>query len=156
MKRSFTTRSFSAKWIISRGILALSFSALFCIAATCQNSGSLVELGNLPAVKWKSLADLDQTILQENTKMDLALSPVGLQPADRALYLAYKRLISYIQADVQAGEKIGEVFLKRYEQILGEAPSDPNLKALLTGTLEGLLPGLVEALTEAPVPTKAQ
>ncbi len=156
MKRSFTTRSFSAKWIISRGILALSFSALFCIAATCQNSGSLVEFGDLTAVKWKTSAGFDQTLLQENAKMDLALSPIGLQPADRALYLAYKRLISYIQADVQAGENLGNVFLKRYEQVLGEAPSDPDLKALLTGTLEGLLPGLVEALTESPVPTKAQ
>lgn len=156
MEKSFTSHTISVKNALGKGFLLLTFSAFFCINAMGQSTGSLVELGNLPGVNWKSLADFDQTISQENAKMDLALSPTDLQPADRALYLSYKRLMAYLQSDVQAGQKVGDVFLKRYEQVLEEAPQDPDMKYLLTGTLEGMLPGLVEALTAAPVPTKTQ
>jgi len=95
-------------------------------------------------------------VLQENARMDLALAPAGLQAPDRALYQAYKQLIAYIQSDVQAGKTVGEVFLKRYEQVLIEAPKHPTMHDLLTGTLEGMLPGLVEALQEVPVPVTSQ
>jgi len=137
-------------------MLALSFFAFFCLSAFSQSSASLVELGNLSAVKWKSLSDFNQTVLQENARMDLALAPAGLQAPDRALYQAYKQLIAYIQSDVQAGKTVGEVFLKRYEQVLIEAPKHPTMHDLLTGTLEGMLPGLVEALQEVPVPVTSQ
>ena len=82
--------------------------------------------------------------------MDEALTQVNLQSTDRALFLSYKQLVSYLQSDVQAGLTIGEVFEKRYEQVLTEAPNHPDMKDLVPGTLEGLLPGLVEALLESP------
>lgn len=150
MKRNFTSRAVSVKWAFSKSLLALSFCAFFCAAAFGQSAGQVVELGDLSAVNWKSAADFDQTILQETARMDAVLAPAGVQAADRALFLSYKRLVTYIQSDVLAGRSVGEVFIKRYQQVMAEAPQDPDMKHLLPGTLEGLLPGLVEVLMATP------
>lgn len=151
MKRTFTSLSFSVKQAVSQRIFALLCAAFFCIPAFGQNNGPIEDFSYLTTVVWKPNVDLDASLVQERSRMDVALSQPGLQDGDRSLFMAYQRLLDYIQADM-GSKPVPEAITTNYEKVLTEAPGDPDLKSLPDGILGTYLPGLVELLTKVPVP----
>ncbi len=89
--------------------------------------------------------------------MDLSLAQVNLQPADQAIYLSYKRLLNYVQADAQSGMPLSDAIVQNLEKVLLEYPKDPALAAMPEGYLETMIAGLVEVLTapQVPIPVSA-
>lgn len=79
--------------------------------------------------------------------MDDLLSIPDLPQADRSLYLTYKRLLTYLEADVQAGTPVDQSLVKNFDKVVAAAPNDADLKHLPENGLITLLPGLLEALT---------
>ena len=75
-----------------------------------------------------------------------------MQLDEKATFLAYQRLLNYIQSNLQAGKTPQEAIMLSYEQVVAEAPKDADLAYMPEGLLASFVPGLVEAFTEAPVP----
>ena len=151
MKRNATSLSLSVNWMASKVFFTLLFSALFCTSVFSQNSPQQ-DVGDLSAIVWKHAPELNQSLAQERDRMDVALTQPDLTDADRSLYLSYKRLVDYVEADILASKPVNEAIATNYEKVLTEAPNDADLKFLPDGVLMTYLPGLIEALTEVPVP----
>ena len=151
MKKTTTSYLFWVKRAIHRGMSFFLFLFLFGTAALAQNSNSLDEIGDLSTVKWKSQSDFDQSIVQEQGRVDALLAAPNLQAPDQALYLSYHRLLGYVNKDVQSGMPVLEAVTTNFDKVLTEAETDPDIKNMPPGSLFTLIPGLVEMLTEVPV-----
>lgn len=154
MKRIFTSPAISTKRALRSGLFALLCS-VFCTAAVLgQHASATQEIGNLAGTTWKSATDLSDAFTSERAKMDVMLAAPGLPQADRALFLSYKRLLDYLEADVQAGNPLEESLVKNFDKVVAGASHDADLKHLPENGLTTLLPGLLEALTgvQAVVP----
>lgn len=151
MKRTFTSRPFLAKQMIIKTTLLL-FCAVFAVFTAFGQTTPSQDVGDLSGMVWKSAANVNQAIAQEQAKMDVALTAPGMSLDERALFLSYRRLVSYIQTDVQGGMPVQEAVVTNYEKVLAEAPADPDLKHLPPGLLRTFLPGLIEILQETPTP----
>lgn len=151
MKRTSTSYLFGVKRAIHRGMSFFLFLFLFTTAAFAQNVNPLEDIGDLSAVKWKTQSDLDETIKQEQGRVDGMLADPNLQVPDQALLQSYRRLLVYVNTDVQGGMPVPEAVATNYEKVLTEADTDPDLKNTPSGSLFTLIPGLVEMLTEVPV-----
>jgi|SRR5688572_1684775 len=86
----------------------------------------------------------------EQYRIEKLLESADLQDSDRALFLAYQRLLKYAKIDVAAGMQYSDAVIKNYEKVASEALKDPILAKLPEGYLETLLPGLLETGAEAP------
>ena len=138
--------------MIGKTMLALLCFALVSLSAFGQNSDPKQDIGNLTGIVWKAAPGVSDVVAQEQSKMDLALTTPGMPLDERALFLSYRRLVTYIQADFQGGMPVDDALVTNYEKVLTEAPSDPDLKHLPPGLLRTFIPGLIEALTEVPQP----
>lgn len=133
-------------------MLAAFFVAFFGAVAFGQSSGTAQDFGYLASVDWKSNPDLNVTLVQERSKMDVSLSEPSLQSSDRALFLAYQRLLDYVMADIQASVPLEKSIPANYEKVVTEAETDQDLKDMPSGVLATYLPGLIEALQTVPTP----
>ncbi len=132
-----------------KSILSMLFFACICSVASGQ-TGAAKDLGDLSDIDWKANADLGSAISVEQAKADLALTAPNMPLNEKALFLSYKRLLTYIQANLQAGKPAEEAIALSYEQVLGEAPKDPDLAFLPDGLLATFVPGLIESFTVSP------
>ena len=148
----FTVRRFSGR----RLFLFLTVLLLFSAGVFAQSTGDQMGFGDLSDINWKAASELNQTLADEHAKMDLALTQPQLPDSDRALFLSYKRLLDYMELDIQAGKPVEELLPQNYEKVVLEAPKDPVLKHLNTDVFITLMPGLIEALAEVPVPAFGQ
>lgn len=124
-----------------------------CICSTASGqTGAGKDLGDFSAITWKATADLNAALSDEQARANLALTAPGMPLEEKALFLSYKRMLSYIQADLQAGKPADEAIVSSYEQVLNEAPKDVDLAYLPDGLLATFVPGLVESLAASPKP----
>ena len=84
--------------------------------------------------------------------MTLALSRASLASDEQALYKAYQRLLTHLQAEIQAGHPLDAAIVKAYEIVLSDAANDPEIKNLPEGHLITFVPGLLEVLQEVQTP----
>lgn len=147
MKRFFTSSAFLTKRTVNRTLSALLCFAFFSAVCVGQNASAAQELGDLSGMAWKTIPDLNATFASEQSRMDDLLSIPDLPQADRSLYLTYKRLLTYLEADVQAGTPVDQSLVKNFDKVVAAAPNDADLKHLPENGLITLLPGLLEALT---------
>ncbi|MDX2134139.1 MAG: hypothetical protein SFV52_05115 [Saprospiraceae bacterium] len=127
---------------------------LFLFSASVAFSQGLdpkAVIGDLSTVQWKATSEVDQVLVQEHNRMDVALNEPGLPDEDRALFLGYQRMLGYVQSAVQATKPLDDAILYGYTQTVADAPSDPDLKLMPEGALLSLVPGLVELLIAVPV-----
>lgn len=151
MKRNVTSTLHLAKPGIREALFAFVLM-LFGFSAFGQGSNAAHELEYLSSVKWKATPELNNTLSQEQVRMNLALSSPTLAIDEKALYKAYKRLMDYVAADVQAGKTVDKAILDSYDKVLTDALTDATIKDMPAGLLETYIPGLVESLTETQVP----
>ena len=119
--------------------------------AFAQNFDANVKaLGDLSTQTWKSTVDLNTVFSSEMGRTDITLATPDLQEADKALFLAYKRLVTYVQVDTQSGQGVDKAILESYKRVLTEALKEPTLQKLPTDMFLILVPGLVEVLTATP------
>lgn len=131
-------------------LFGLTALLLLANLAFAQNFDPNVNvLGDLSTQTWKSSVDLNTALSAEIVHADISLSTPDLQAADKALFLAYKRLVEYVQADVQAA-RVDKTILESYQRVLTESLNEPALKELPVDVFLTLLPGLVEVLTATP------
>lgn len=143
----------SAKRLSVKWCLSLMTVALFSIPVFSQTVTPEQEVGDLSKIKWVDNSSIAPVLNQEKTRMDVALSPATVAPDEAALYKAYKRMLDYLNTNLQAGKAVDASILEAYEKVLAEAGSDPELKYMPQGVLATYIPGLVEILT---VPIKAE
>lgn len=130
----------------------LAFSFLFSIASISAQSVEHAAIGDYSKVVWRPITDMTSVIAQEDTRMDAYLATPDLQDSDRAIYIAYKRMLAYTQALIQDNKPVDEAIFEGYEKVIAEAPGDKYLAFLPEGLLMTYIPVLVEALAEVPVP----
>lgn len=149
MKKAFTHPfSLGRQVSLSASFLFLSFLFL-STQLNGQTANAKPDYSYLTTVSWKSAADMNDVFVQEQSKMDVALTQPAIQPVDRAVYSAYKRLLTYVQADQQGGVPLSEAIPKNLDKVALEAPKDAQLALLPDGFLDTFIPFLVESLTEA-------
>lgn len=147
MKRNFTAHY--ALGLQAGNKLLLTFVAvLFSWSLFGQTLTPAQEIGDLSEVKWKDTPSLTPVLAIEQSRMDVALSPASVAADEAALYHAYKRLLTYLQSDIQSGMSVDKSILDAYEKVLSDAIADPELKNMPNGHLATYIPGLVEMLTE--------
>lgn len=151
MIRTFTSQPSLLVQILSKGLLALLVSAFFYSTASGQNDTG-TDLGYLSSTNWKTVPNLNISIAQEQSKVALTLSAPNMPLDEKALFLSYQRMLTYIQTNLQAGNSAHEAIKISYAQVLAEAPKDPALSYLTEGMLAIFLPALVESLTQTPIP----
>jgi len=151
MKKTVTSLSFSAKRMMSRLVFAMLTFVFFTATAFGQNNNFREEIGDLSSIRWKTPVGIDAVVADENAKIAVSLSQSDLQDHDRALFLAYQRMLTYLQAAVQNNLPVDESIYQSYEKVILEAPADPALAPMPTGMLVTFVPGLVESLAEVPV-----
>lgn len=132
-------------------VFALFLCLFSASAAFGQGIDPKAVIGDLSTVQWKTTSEVDQVIVQEHDRMDVALNEPGLPDEDRALFLGYQRMLGYVQAAVQATKPLDDAILYGYTQTAADAPADPDLKLMPEGALLDLVPGLVELLIAVPV-----
>lgn len=137
--------------VFCKGLLAVLFTVLFCGNAFGQ-TGTSTDLGDLSSTDWKDAPAVISTLDQEQVKIAQTLSVPTLQKDEKALFMAYQRMLTYVQANMQAGKQMHESIAAAYDQVLAEAPKDPDLAFMPDGALIAFVPGLVEVLTEPFVP----
>ncbi len=141
MKKTLTSLSFLAKQAISKGVLILLVAVFFAVPVFSQ------DLNDLNGVTWKTTADLSASLAQESAQTDVTLAQPGLPAVDQAIFKAYKRLLGYVQSDLQANVPVADAIVKNYEKVIAEAPKDADLAEMPEGVLATYLSGLVEALS---------
>ncbi len=92
---------------------------------------------------------MDAVLAAEHERIDLALTHPAMGDEERALFLAYRRLLNYFQA-AMANAPVQEALVASYEKVLVEAADDKDISAMPAGLLITFIPGLVESLAEAP------
>jgi len=138
-------------------VFSLLFTGLSIFSFSDMQAQSVtIDLSYLSSVLWKTNVELNASLVQERSKMDVVLSLPDLQSADRSLFLAYQRLLDYILEDIQANMPVAEAIKTNYEKVLTEAPKDPDLSKMPDGILGTFIPGLVETLTQATKPLPGQ
>lgn len=128
-------------------IVLVFFSAL----AFGQNADPKQDLGDLSSIVWKSSPALTDALGEERVKTDITLAAPGLPDVDRSIFLSYRLLLDYIQAEIQGGKAVADAVAESYEKVLSEAPENPGLKLLPAEGLLNQIPTLIEALAETPV-----
>lgn len=152
MKKTVTFLSFSAKRVTGKLVFPLLISMFFAATVFGQSKDFKEEIGDLSSKEWKSSGSIDATVAEENARLATILGQPDLQPEDRSLFLAYQRLLGYVQSATQAGNPVNDAILTSYEKVLVEVPLDLDLKYMPEGALMALVPGLVELLSAIPVP----
>jgi|GEM_PF-1548286 len=152
MKKTVTSLSFSAKRMTGRLVFAMLSFVFFTATAFGQSNNFKEEIGDLSLIVWKAPAGIDAVVADENAKLAVSLGQPDLQDHDRALFLAYQRLLTYVQSAVQNSTPVDEAIYLSYEKVLTEAPADKYLASMPNGLLVTFIPGLVEALTVVQVP----
>lgn len=148
MKKAFT-HLFSQKRLVIHSASFLFLCFLFPAAqVNGQTANVKPDYTYLASVAWKSAADMNGVFVGEQSRMDVALSQPAIQPVDRAIYSAYKRLLTYVEADLQGGVPLSESIPKNLDKVALEAPKDAQLALLPDGFLDTFIPILVESLTE--------
>lgn len=152
MKKTVTLLSFSAKQVMGRLVIAALLFMLFQAAGFSQSKNFKEEIGDLSLVMWKAPAGIDAAVADENARLAVSLGQPDLQDHDRALFLAYQRMLTYLQSAVQSSTPVDEAIYQSYEKVMLEAPADKSLAPMPEGVLVTFIPGLVELLTVVPVP----
>lgn len=127
-------------------VLALGW---FLPSLTAQTVSLTDQLGDLSSRDWKKNPDIGNVFISELNKADIALAQPNLQPADKSMYLAYKRIVQEVQAN--KGGTVHESLIVSYKQLMQDYLKDADLKDLPLDGLSVLLQGLVETLTATPV-----
>jgi hypothetical protein len=107
------------------------------------------QFGDLSSREWKKNPDSGTVLAAELNNTDLALAQSDLQAADRAMYLAYKRIIQDVQGN--KGATVDQSIALSYKQLLEDYLKDPVLKYLPLDGLAVLLQGLIESLSATQV-----
>jgi hypothetical protein len=148
MKNRYTLLSSGASGALRLGGILLAL-CWFVPVLSAQNASLAEQVGDLSSKAWKRNTEISSTINTELTNTDLALAQPALQAADKAMYLAYKRIVLDVQANAQG--TVDKSIEHSYKQLMEDYSKDPSLKDLSLDGLRVLLQGLVESLTAAPV-----
>lgn len=152
MKKTVTCLSFSANRVTGRVLFPMLVFVFFAATAFGQSQDFKEEIGDLSSKEWKSSGSIDATVAEENARLATILGQLDVQPEDRSLFLAYQRLLGYVQSATQAGNPVNDAIIASYEKVLAEVPHDTALKNMPEGSLMTLMPGLVEMLSAIPMP----
>ena len=107
----------------------------------------------LSQINWKSKSDLLKTIDDELTQVNSYLATPGLQEVDLAVFSAEKKLLLYMQPDIENGKQVHETIMTSYKKVLADAKIYPQMAKLPYGMLGTYLPGLIESLTAVTKPS---
>jgi hypothetical protein len=149
MKKSPTLRSRCARFLCCKALCSLGFFLAFSGLSSAQGLSPREEIGDLSHILWKEPVGLDAVLAAEHERIDLALTHPAMGDEERALFLAYRRLLNYFQA-AMANAPVQEALVASYEKVLAEAADDKDISAMPAGLLITFIPGLVESLAEAP------
>ena len=140
-----------SKNLIAIVLLVGSFfiaSTNICIAqGNAPGTASISTVVAEPTVsQWKSPVEYSAVIsaMKANTTKILA-DPNTPQP-ERVLYTGFDRMLSYIQADLEAHLDLTKIAEKNYNKVVLEAPSDPILINMSMSEFAALYNSLVEKL----------
>lgn len=135
-------------------ILRLFGAAAFLLLANLafsQGFNDVKILEDLSTKTWKPAVELNTSLAEEITRTETTLGAPNLQPADKSLFTAYRRMLGYIQTSTQAGSPVGESITEAYKKVLDEQPHDPALQDLpFDALVNDVLPYLIESLGEVP------
>ncbi len=149
MKKSPTLRSRCACLLSRKALCSLGFFLVFSGLSLAQGLSPREEIGDLSHIFWKEPSGLEAVLAAEHARIDLALTHPAMGDEERALFLAYRRLLNYLQASM-SNMPVQEALVESYEKVLAEAADDKDISAMPAGLLIAFIPGLVESLAEAP------
>lgn len=112
-----------------------------------QNKGE--EIGDLSGITWKDTDAVNVVLLEEEVKIGQSISTPNLQDVDKAMYIAYKRLLDYIKgspSDLGLEKAIEDA----HARVLKEALIDQDIKQMPLDGFSALVSVLVESLQYAP------
>ena len=144
-------KNITTKFLLQANVLfrLVAFMTILISANTMFAQSKGGEIGDLSSITWKDTDLANTTLLEEEVKIDQSLSTPNLQDADKAMYIAYKRLLEYIKgsaSDMGLGKAIEEAHVR----VLKEALIDQDIKQMPLDGFSVLVSVLVESLQYVP------
>jgi hypothetical protein len=96
--------------------------------------------------EWKSHVEYAAVITSMKASTAKILDNPNLPQPERALYTGFDRMLTYIQADIEAQADITKIPEKNYNKVVQEAPSDPILVNMQISEFTALYTTLVDKL----------
>jgi hypothetical protein len=112
-----------------------------------QNKGE--EIGDLSGITWKDTDLVNVVLLEEEVKIGQSLSTPNLQDVDKAMYIAYKRLLEYIKSS-PSDLGLEKAIEDSHARVLKEALIDQDIKQMPLDGFSVLVSVLVESLQYVP------
>lgn len=156
MKKEFVTCLLRARGVFFKAVQVLVSGLFFSTLALAQEVSASQITGDLTTMAWKTATDVNSVLDQELVQTDSRLTEPNLAADDRYLLLSYRRLVSYVQAGIQADQTLDQAILKGYDQVLSEAKTDPAIKGVQANHFVVWVNNLVEILTEVPAAVTGQ
>jgi hypothetical protein len=127
-------------------IMLVVLNANCLTAQTAPVANDLISTEDLAVNGWKESGDYNAILAQERTLAGHEISNANQNAARVALYTAYDRLLSYMQADMAVKNPIETIADINYKKVVLETPADPILKDMDTGEFSVLYGNLVSKL----------
>jgi hypothetical protein len=144
-------KNITTKFLLQANVLfrLVAFMTILISANTMFAQSKGGEIGDLSSITWKDADLANTTLLEEEVKIGQSLSTPNLQDVDKAMYIAYKRLLEYIKgsaSDLGLGKAIEDAHVR----VLKEALIDQDIKQMPLDGFSVLVSGLVESLQYVP------
>jgi len=140
------SKCFIAVILLVASFFLVSSNTSFAQSAIPGTASISTVLAEPTVSQWKSPVEYSAVITSMKASTAKILADPNTPPSERTLYTGFDRMLSYIQADLEAHLDISKIGEKNYNKVVLEASTDPILVNMSMSDFASLYNALDEKL----------
>lgn len=148
------TRIHTSRFFLVLSIVCCSLFSMITNEITAQTNATIattVEISteDYPVIYWKSPVDFSEVLTSEQSNTALRLADPNLPANEFGLYTGYKKMLTYMQEELDNQTAVDQIALKSLNKVLAEIPGDPIMQNMNTKDFQSLYDKLVLKLNKS-------